>query len=128
MNTPSYRMISKVLAGPLKVTRFQLKSPFETEWQEEQIHMVFNNGVMATLLRSTVEELDKFMKRLEKQPVPVPVRIDLTDKVTVELFHEGEDNATIISVYEQGVVRARLGESSAKLISSYLKDPREKDQ
>ena len=75
-----------------------------------------------------IEELDKFMKRLEKQPVPVPVRIDLTDKVTVELFHEGEDNATIISVYEQGVVRARLGESSAKLISSYLKDPREKDQ
>lgn len=127
MQTPTWRCNRKLMAAGIKLASYSVTDPLRSNWTEEQFHLTYNNTLIASLRRSTVEFLRNFLSAQEHMPMKLPTSQggEYTDRIV--MFEEEQDNDeswTIIHVYEDGQIRARMGVSDAKLLINFLEDPR----
>jgi len=125
MRTPTWRCNRKLMAAGIKLASYAVTDPFREGWTEEQFHLTYNNTLIASLKRSTVEFLKDFMRKHENSVLPCQEGGAYSDRIV--MFEEEQDDAdkdpwTIIHVYEDNEIRARMGLGDAKLLVGFLEE------
>lgn len=130
MKTPTWRCNRELRAAGIKLASYAVTDPLREDWTEEQFHLTYNNTLIASLKRSTVEFLTTFLETAKDKKLPYQEGGAYTDRIV--MFEEDQDNGeswTIIHVYEDNEIRARMGLGDAKLIVGFLEEfkPPKKD-